>query len=158
MRSVVTWPSRWKQPFTQTGVPVPLETNTFLKLGIHSSKYSNRCAHAQSPPTLCNTLDCIPPGSSVLGIFQARIPEWVAISYSRGSSWPGDWTHLSCVSCTAGRFFIHQAIREAQDGASGKEHTRQCRRLKSWVQSMGGEDPLEKGMATHSSILSWRIP
>ena len=40
------------------------------------------------------------PGSSVHGIFQARILEWVAISFSRGSSWPRDWTR---VSCTAGR-------------------------------------------------------
>ena len=41
------------------------------------------------------------PGSSVYGIFQARILEWVATSYSRGSSWPRDWTQVSCVSCIA---------------------------------------------------------
>ena len=51
------------------------------------------------------TLGCSPPGSSVHGIFQARILEWVVISFSRGSSWPKDWTHISCISCTAGRFF-----------------------------------------------------
>ena len=45
----------------------------------------------QSCPTLCD-LDCSPPGSSVHGILQARILEWVAISFSRGSSWPRDWT------------------------------------------------------------------
>ena len=43
---------------------------------------------AQSCPTLCDPMDCSPPGSSVLGIFQARILEWVAIPLSRGSSWP----------------------------------------------------------------------
>ena len=45
------------------------------------------------------------PGSSVHAIFQARILEWVAISFSKGSSRPRDQTHGSCGSCTAGRFF-----------------------------------------------------
>ena len=42
------------------------------------------CVHAQSYPTLCDHTDCSLPGSSVLGIFQGRIPEWVVISSSRG--------------------------------------------------------------------------
>ena len=46
-----------------------------------------------------------PPGSSVHGILQARILEWVAMPFSRGSSWPQDQTCLSCGSCIAGRFF-----------------------------------------------------
>ena len=41
---------------------------------------------ARSCPTLCNHMDCSPPGSSVHGILQVRIPEWVAIPFSRGSS------------------------------------------------------------------------
>ena len=41
------------------------------------------CVSAQSCLTLCDTMDCSPPGSSVCGIFQARILEWVAISYSK---------------------------------------------------------------------------
>ena len=53
----------------------------------------------QSCPTCCNPMNCIPPGSSVHGILQARILEWVAISSSRGSSGPRDWGRLSCVSC-----------------------------------------------------------
>ena len=57
---------------------------------------------AQTPQALCNPIDCIPPGSSVHEIFQARILEWVAISSSRGSSRPRDQT---CVSCIAGGFF-----------------------------------------------------
>ena len=52
--------------------------------------------------TLCSHMDCSPPGSSVRGISQARILDWVAMSSCRGSSWPRNWT---CVSCTAGRFF-----------------------------------------------------
>ena len=47
---------------------------------------------AQSCPTLCNPMDCGPPGSSVRGLLQARMLEWVAISFSRGSPWPRDWT------------------------------------------------------------------
>jgi len=53
-------------------------------------------------PTLCNPMDCRPPGSSVYGILQARTLEWVVISFSRGSSWSRDRTQVSCV---AGRFF-----------------------------------------------------
>ena len=44
---------------------------------------------AQSCPTLCNTMDCSLPGSSIHGIFQARVQEWVAIFFSRGFSNPG---------------------------------------------------------------------
>ena len=47
--------------------------------------------------TLCNSMDCSPPGSSDHGILQARILEWVAISYSRESSWLRDQTHVSCI-------------------------------------------------------------
>ena len=68
------------------------------------------CLVAQSCLTLCDPTDHSPPGSSVHEIFQARILEWVAISISRGSSWPRDWTW---VSCTAGRFFTDWATREA---------------------------------------------
>ena len=55
-------------------------------------------------PTFCNTMNCSPPGSLVHLIFQAHILEWVAISYSRRSSWPSDQTSVFCVSCTADRF------------------------------------------------------
>ena len=60
------------------------------------------CLVAKPCPTLCDTMDCSPPVSSVHGISQARILEWVVISYSRGSSWPRGQTHISCI---AGRFF-----------------------------------------------------
>ena len=54
---------------------------------------------------LCDHVDGSPSGFSVHGILQARIIEWVAISFSRGSSLPRDWTHISWISCIAGRFF-----------------------------------------------------
>ena len=51
----------------------------------------------QSCPTLCDPVDCSLPGSSVQGILQARVLEWVAISFSRGSSRPRDRTQVSCI-------------------------------------------------------------
>ena len=50
-------------------------------------------------PTLCDPMDYSPPGPSLHGILQERILEWVAMPYSRGSSWLRDWTWVSCVSC-----------------------------------------------------------
>ena len=64
---------------------------------------------AKSCPTLCDPMDCSPPASSVHGIFQARILEWIAISFSRGSSQPRNRTQVSCI---AGRFFTNWAMRE----------------------------------------------
>ena len=64
------------------------------------------CVCALSCLTLCNPLDCNPQGSSDHGIFQARILVWVSSFFSRGSSWSRNQTHVFCVSCTAGRFFI----------------------------------------------------
>ena len=55
---------------------------------------------------LCDPMDRSPPGSSVHGILQARILEWVAISFSRGSLGPRDRTHISYVSCT-GRWVLY---------------------------------------------------
>ena len=69
--------------------------------------FNRTCVHAKSLQ-LCPTLrpmDCSPPCSSVHGILQARILEWVAIRSSRGSSWLRDWTWGSCISSIAGRFF-----------------------------------------------------
>ena len=68
---------------------------------------------AQSCPTLCDLMDCSPPGSSVHGILQARILEWVAISSSRDSFWPRDQSRISWVSCIAVRFFTTWAIGKA---------------------------------------------
>ena len=77
---------------------------------------------AQACPTLCNPMDCSPPGSSVHGILQAWIQEWVAISLSRGSSQP---RNQSWVSCFAGGCFTAWATREA--------HVRLPRRFNIWI-------------------------
>ena len=57
------------------------------------------CICAQSCPTLCNLIDCSPPVSFIYGIFQAKILEWVAISFSRRSFWLRDQIHISRCCC-----------------------------------------------------------
>ena len=71
------------------------------------------CSVAHSCLTLCDPMDCIPPGSSVHGFSQARMLEQVSISFSRESSWPKDWTHISCVSRTGRQILYHCAPWEA---------------------------------------------
>ena len=71
---------------------------------------SHCCVVAKSSLTLCNPMDCSLPGSSVQEILQARILEWVAVSFSRGSSQPRDWTRVSSI----GRWLLyHWATRES---------------------------------------------
>ena len=62
---------------------------------------------AQSCLAHCDPIDCTQPASSVPVIFKAKILEWVAISYSRGSSWPRDPTHIPCVSHTGRQILYH---------------------------------------------------
>ena len=92
--------------FTKQKQAYSLKTNTIMngemsqrrinqKLGMNTHTEEVKWSEvALSCPILCDPMDCSPPGSSVHGIFQARILEWVAISFSRGSSWPRNWTHL----------------------------------------------------------------
>ena len=77
-------------------VDVFLEFSSFFYDPVQFSSVAQLCL------TLCDTIDCFPPGSSVYGILQARILEWVAIVFSRGSSQPREQTWVSCI---AGRFF-----------------------------------------------------
>ena len=63
----------------------------------HMWCYTYRCSLvAKSWSTLGEPIDCRPPGSPVHAILQARILEWISISFSRRSSWSRDWTHVSC--------------------------------------------------------------
>ena len=66
--------------------------------------------------TLCDPMDCCPPGSFVLETLQARILEWAAMPTSRGSSWPRDWTHVSCI---ASQILYHWATRETKNTGVG---------------------------------------
>ena len=75
----------------------------------HFSRVCVCCYFSRVWSTLCDPVGCNPPGSPVHGIFPARILEWVAISFSRGSSWPRDRTQ---VSRTVGRHITIWATRE----------------------------------------------
>ena len=77
----------------------------FLRLCMHHAKSFQPCL------TLFDTINCSSPGSSVCKILQTRILEWVAISYSRGSSQPGDQTHNS-FSCIGRRVLYTSALWE----------------------------------------------
>ena len=68
----------------------------------HKVKVKSESEVAQSCLTLCDPMDCSLPGSSIRGIFQARVLDWVAISFSRRSSRPRDWTWVSLI---VGRHF-----------------------------------------------------
>ena len=83
----------WNLGISVDSVPGSLADPCFLTQGSH---FFFVCVLvAQSCPTLCDPTDCSPPGSPVHGIFQARVLEWVAISFSRESSLPRDWTQVS---------------------------------------------------------------
>ena len=75
---------------------------------------------AQLCLTLCDPIDCSLPGSSVHGILQTRILEWVAVPVSRGTSWPRNRTSISCI---AGGFFTSWATREACTHRCACTHT-----------------------------------
>ena len=72
------------------------------------------------------------------------ILEWVAYPFSSGSSQPRNWTRVSHIAGETS--LIAQLVKNLPA------------RWETWVRSLGWEDPLEKGKATHSSILAWRIP
>ena len=80
----------------------------------------------QSCPTLCNPMDCSPPGSSVHGILQARILEWVVMPSSRGPSQPRDGTQVPCIA--GGSLLAElpgkpQKATNASGGTAGKPMT-----------------------------------
>ena len=86
------------------------------------------CKSLQSCPTLCDPMDCSPSGFSVHGILQARILEWGAMASSRGSSWPRDWTCVSCDSRISGGFFTTAKGRPSRGPANANL-------MKSWCVS-----------------------
>ena len=84
--------------FYPTSTPSSFPGNHLPVLHFYNSHFKNvesESEVAQSCPTLCDPIDCSLPGSSVHGIFQARVQEWIAISFSRGSSQPRARTRVS---------------------------------------------------------------
>ena len=117
---------------------------------------------AQSSLTLCDPMDCSSLGSFVHGILQARILEWVAIPFSRGSSQPRDWTRVSCI---VDRHFTVWATNQFYKfkpyflgfpgGSDGKASAYNAGDPGSIPGS--GRSP-GKGNGNPHSILAWRIP
>ena len=104
-------------------------------------KINTVCVCVQSHMTLCSPMDYSLPGSCVHGTFQARILEWVAISFFSGSYQPRDWTHISCIVC------ISSSLTLSDLGSPGN---RQSGGLK--------EMQTKKGMAlAHSSWWQFQI-
>ena len=78
---------------------IPLSgENKELKATLFSSICESEVLVTRSGPTLCDPVDCSPPGSYVQGILQARVLEWVTIPYSRGPSRPRDLNRVSCIA------------------------------------------------------------
>ena len=96
----IKWPKYWSFSFS-------MEVAALIRKS--ESEVAQSCL-----PTLCNPMDCSLPGSSLHGIFHARVLEWVAISSSRGSSQPRDRTQVSRI---AGRRFYR--LRETKDSPKG---------------------------------------
>ena len=99
------------EPLGKPLFPVSRITTDFYVVLFKFSNILYLCLLTQSCPTLCDPMDCSLPGSTVLGILQARILEWVAISYSRGSSDPG----IQPVSTAlVDRFFTNAPLRKSK--------------------------------------------
>ena len=115
-------------------------------------------------------MDCSLPGSSVHGIFQAIVLEWAAISFSRGSSQPRDWTQVSrivdrCFTVWTTSDWVTNDWIILDYWCFSLWASLVAQMIKNlpaiqetWVWSLGREDPLEKGMATHTSTLASKIP
>ena len=98
--------------------PLDLLTTPLVTHSLIYSKDSTivgSCSVTQLCPTLCNPMGCSSPGSPVHGIFQARVLEWIVISFSMGSSWSMDWT---LVSSLAGGFLTTSTTWEALQQSS----------------------------------------
>ena len=102
--------------WSSTGSPTQTSSLFICECGIFFHHFSV-CIHVrpltESRPSLCNPMDCSLPGSSVHGIILARILEWVASSFSRGSSQSCDWTHVYLHLLLRRQILYHWATGEA---------------------------------------------
>ena len=121
------------------------------------------CAHTRSVSQQCLSLfdpiDCSPPDSSVHGIFQARIMEQFAISYSRGSSRPRDQTQVSCLlHWQVSSLPLSHLGSPRSMNTSGKSFLRPPLHLFPLISIWIAIIYVEKAMTPHSSTLAWKIP
>ena len=105
LRNYLLW-SAWKEYWVQKQI-IHLFLQSFqLHIFLLKRKWKVKVSQ-NSGAWLCDPVDCSPPGSSVHGILQARVLEWVAISFSRVFSQPRDRTRISCI---AGRLFTTEPL------------------------------------------------
>ena len=96
----------WRRKWQPAPIPLPGKTHGQRSLTGYSPQGSKESGTTEQLHFhFCIPLDCSLLDSSAHGTLQARILEWVATSFSRGSSWPRNRTRVSCSSCIAGRFF-----------------------------------------------------
>ena len=150
------------------GLYTPWTHNTTERFSL-SHLYFSRinktlCLLAESGNTLCDPMDCSPSGFSVHGILQARTLEWVSIFFSINKSTlqliyyitfcfkniRKQYFFIGIIFSMTRTFKIYCLVAQMVKNQSALQET--------WVQSLGREDPLEKWMATHPSILAWRTP
>ena len=98
--------------------------------------------------------DCSLPGSSIHGIFQARVLEWDAIAFSGNA---GDSSSIPGLGRSSGEGMGYP-LQYSWASLVAQNVKNLPAIWETWVRNLGGEDPLEDSMATHSSILAWRIP
>ena len=118
-------------------------------------RIENESAVAQSCPTLCDPMDCSLPGSSLHGILQARVLEWVTISFSRGSSRPRDRTRVSHIP---GRRFNLWATRKAPEAEvvfTYPEAAFKFDSLNFKIALIGSAWPIIELMSALRTLLSW---
>ena len=142
----------------------------FLCLGTLCMKKRKKESEViQSCPTRCDPMDCTLPGSSIHGIFQARILKGIAISFSRRSSRPRDWSRVSRI---VGRRFIVWASREVRDILNSKINKKHknvknvlinglfqntCYSMRADASTDTTPVPVPHRPSAHQSSICWRI-
>ena len=116
-------------------LPIPMKLFTCIFISALKSENNHVCVCmcmlvAQSCPTVYDPMDCSPPGSSVHGILQARILEWVAMPFSRGI-FPAQGSNQ--VSHTTGRFFTVWATREAHKRSKNLTSNKLILQFETWI-------------------------
>ena len=94
LQCIISW-LFWLWIMAVTWLYLPLTFSRLDWRNVQICSWAVKWSCSQSCPTLCDPIDCSVPGSSVHGIFQATVLEWIAISFSRGSSQPRAWTQVS---------------------------------------------------------------
>ena len=128
-----------------------------IPLCVYIYIYGVSAKSLQSCLTLCDPVNCSPPGSSVHGILQTRLLEWVATPSSRGSSWPRLWSCISYVSFIGRQVLYHLCLLGSPCILAHLLYSVQEMRVWSWVGKISCL-LLEKEMAIQSCVLPWEIP